>query len=200
MDSTNPAVPSGPPITVSAEELAKEFKADAAATDKKYKDRILIVEGKVHDVYGEPTLVLWGYARRTFTIACSTACSSNDSPGSSGEEGEGYPAEQGASSGGGVGGPPTAVSNPRPGTLAPAACSPYAGEPDQELAQSFVGPGQEGGPALAGEPQGFFLGRRLAGLASLIPGVGGEPGRYFACVHFTSFLRPVHPSPPPARG
>jgi hypothetical protein len=70
---------SGPPITISAEELAKEFKTDAAATDKKYKGRALIVEGRMHayydkEVFNESSLILWGYREKKLEVPKLIQC------------------------------------------------------------------------------------------------------------------------------
>jgi hypothetical protein len=40
----------GPPVEVTAEELAKAYKDDPAAADAKYKGRLVAVEGKLHDI------------------------------------------------------------------------------------------------------------------------------------------------------
>lgn len=43
----------GPPISISATELAREFKTDKAAAEAKYKDKNLLVEGKLSEItYG----------------------------------------------------------------------------------------------------------------------------------------------------
>jgi hypothetical protein len=70
---------SGPPITISAEQLAKEFKTDAAEADKKYKGRTLIVEGKMHgyydkEVFKESSLILWGYREKELEVPKLVQC------------------------------------------------------------------------------------------------------------------------------
>lgn len=77
--ATESQADSGSPATVSAEELARDFKTDPAAADKKYKGHTLILEGKVHDVYdknisGEPTLVLWGYREKPTDVPKLVQC------------------------------------------------------------------------------------------------------------------------------
>src|SRR5262245_22369156 len=67
------------PLTVSAEQLAKEYKSDPAAADKKYKGKLLVVEGKVHDHYGkevtgEPALILWGFQEKELAVPTLVQC------------------------------------------------------------------------------------------------------------------------------
>jgi hypothetical protein len=59
---------------------------------------------------------------------------------------------------------------------------PLDGNANQELTPALVGHGEEGGPVLSGKP-GCFLGGLSAGSAFLIPGVGGELGGNFPCIH-----------------
>jgi hypothetical protein len=64
------AKPAGPPMPVTAETLAKDFRTDKAAAELKYGGKLLEVTGKVHDVYGkeisgQPTVILWGYREKT---------------------------------------------------------------------------------------------------------------------------------------
>jgi hypothetical protein len=68
-----------PALSVKAEELAKDYAVDPAAADKKYKDKILEVEGKIHDQYGkevgpEPSVVLWGYQEKPATVPQLVQC------------------------------------------------------------------------------------------------------------------------------
>ncbi len=44
----------GPPVEAKAEELAKAYKADRAAADAKYKDKTVVVEGKLGDLMFMP--------------------------------------------------------------------------------------------------------------------------------------------------
>src|SRR5262245_13722948 len=55
-----PPPPAGP-TAVSAELLAKEYKTDEAAANKKYKDKVLVVDGEVVFV-AEPSVVIKGFS------------------------------------------------------------------------------------------------------------------------------------------
>jgi hypothetical protein len=78
-EAAKKAEDSGPTITISAEQLAKEFKADRAEADKKYKGRTLIVEGKMHayydkEVFKESSLILWGYREKEGEVPKLVQC------------------------------------------------------------------------------------------------------------------------------
>ena len=67
------------PLAVSAEQLAKDYKSDPAAADKKYKGKLLLVEGKVHDLFGkeiagEPAVVLWGFRQKELEVPTLVQC------------------------------------------------------------------------------------------------------------------------------
>jgi len=66
-------------VAVSAEELAEAFKTDRDAAKARYVGKPVVVEGKVHDVYGkevggEPTLVLWGYRDQPTAVPMLVEC------------------------------------------------------------------------------------------------------------------------------
>lgn len=67
------------PLAITAEQLAKEFKTDAAAAEKKYKGKTLVVEGKIHDQYdkkvtGEPSTILWGFQEKELAVPTLVQC------------------------------------------------------------------------------------------------------------------------------
>jgi hypothetical protein len=69
-DSRPPRVEPPPPapepdLSVPAEQLARDYRKDPAAADARYKNKLLQVEGKIHEVFiteipGEALVVLWG--------------------------------------------------------------------------------------------------------------------------------------------
>jgi hypothetical protein len=66
---------SGPPVIVSSEDLAQAFKDDKFSAESKYKDKVVLVEGKLSDINltfdGEMFAMLEGSPEGTMKIRCA---------------------------------------------------------------------------------------------------------------------------------